>query len=414
MLEIRTDSTTYRHYYIATLNGAITQKGGVSFRVATGGQRSGSEVANWKKIIRSGGNATSDFSANELVLKRVPIYAYCDHQNKVPPFTSRSDVTKDYFADNQGDGIPTTTAIPSSLTARVDIQAREQFLQKYRDARTSIQLGVFGGELLRTVRMIKSPAKALREGINAYYRDVKKRTRRKRGKRPDLRKIVSETWLEYVFGWRPLIRDVEGICRLTCADPARYRKRITSIASENYKLEPQHITKSAPSIGSPPWWIEHYQQENTFMVRYIGAADATMMTPTFPEQLGLDWSNFLPTVWELIPFSFLVDYFSNVGAVIEGISTGNVALAYGVRTQRTTRCTKMYTEYDHKNTRITLGADRTYQAGVTGAGMTGQRKDITRTRISSIGLGLNDLRFKIPGVGSLKWLNIAALATLRT
>jgi len=410
MLEILTDSTTFRYNVLRTENGVITFSGSNSFKTVTGGQRAGSDLPNWRKIIASGGNATTVFSSNEYVLYRVPVHADCYiDKNPTNPFSPI--ITCDFWGDQQGDGIPSSAAIPGSQYVLADTLAREQFLKKYRKARTAFQSGVFFGELRETIRMIKSPAKALREGINDYYRTVKKRLRREK-RRHKLKEIVGNTWLEYAFGWRPLIRDVEDAVSLACASPDRYKQNIGTSTSLSHKTEPQRISRSAPSIGYPYWYLL-CQQENTVMIRYKGAAQASMGAPPFPEQLGLSWSNVLPTVWELIPFSFLVDYFTNIGDVIEGISTGVVTLSWGMRQEKATRSVFMTTQSDLKNLQLALG-HKNLRTFVTGAGVTGHRKEYVRIPIDHVALGHRDLRFEIPGANSLKWLNIAALATLRT
>lgn len=409
MMETRPDSATYRFNTRRSDNGAVTLSVTSSQKITTGGQRSGSELPSWRKIIRSGGNATTNFSASEYVLTPVPVTAYCIFQGGKPT-PAHPEVNINYWGDDSAVLLPGTGSVNSADFDRAETLARELFLKKYRQSRTAFQTGVFLGELRQTVQMIKSPVRALREGLNGYHRTVKKRLRGNR--RPSsARRIIGETWLEYAFGWRPLIRDAADAMRLACAQPAQYLVPIAATGSSSYNLEPER--KFCLGTGANyPYWYQIYQQSNSVTVRYKGAAAATMGAPTFKEQLGLSWSNVLPTVWELIPYSFLIDYFTNVGEIIAGISTGSVNLAWGCRTQRVLRSVKMQTQYDRKGLTTSLG--HSFHSGsVNGAGDIGHRKEITRTRVLSVSFGLSDLRFQVPGATSLKWLNLAALASLR-
>jgi hypothetical protein len=366
-------------------------------------------MPNWREVIRRGGNATTNFSVNVYKPFPIRIFAGCT-VNKYPPHPWQNKITTYYWGTpNSGISCPTFGVFPAGTISRMDLLAREQFLKKYREARTAFQSGVFFGELAQTVRMIKSPAKALREGLNRYYRDVKKRSRGRRNAR-SANKIVGETWLEYSFGWRPLIRDVESAVRLACALPDRYRQTIKAVGAENFKST-QRTENGAPFV-SYPYWEEILQSDCLSMVIYRGAVDASISPPSFPEQLGLSWSNLLPTIWELIPYSFLVDYFSNVGTVIEGISTGNIGLSWGARTTRRVIETTLATKIMHRNLVLAVGHPNC-SSFVDGAGLVGRRVEIARNPISQVSVGISDLRLRVPGATSVKWLNIAALATLR-
>lgn len=406
--EVRVDSTTFRFNSLRT-DGPTVQKDSGSTRVVTGGERHGSDLPNWRAIIRRGENATTVFNASEYKLWSVKLNADCFIEPN-PNIPSSKPIICNYWGYPRAGVYPATGSILSSQFVSADIKAREVFISKYRKARTAFQGGVFLGELGETIRTIKKPARALREGIDDYYHTVKKRVRRgRRFRTPN--QIVSETWLEYVFGWRPLIRDIEDAVSLACASPGRYKENIKAKGVSSYKLEPERIFINPPSI-SYPYWYELYRQTNKVEVVYKGAAVAQMGIPSFPEQLGLSWSSLLPTVWELIPYSFLVDYFSNIGRVIEGISTGTVYLSWGMRTEVSTRLLEVATQNDIKGLIIAV-SPRKARSFVNGAGKVGHRKVVNRIPIHQISLGLTDLRLMHPAAGSLKWLNIAGLATLR-
>jgi hypothetical protein len=301
-------------------------------------------------------------------------------------------------------GIPDT---PSSFNANnADRSARQKFVQHYRERRTAFQSGIALGELAETVSMLANPARALRKGIDSYYKTVKKRLKKEKNPRKKPR-IPSDTWLEYSFGWKPLVSDVADAASLLTADPYRVFERLSGFGSESWKSEPD--TFSFFTSYFLKYRVRSYK-ENTVQVRYIGQIGAENSPPGFPEQLGLSWSNLAPTIWELIPYSFLVDYFSNVGAVIEGASTGTIHLAWGNKTTR--QISDLYNEvFINDDEQIGYPKSK-WRYGVSGGGKAATYKNVSRLSATNIDFGVSDISFKLPGTTS-KWLNIAALADMR-
>lgn len=357
----------------------------------------------WRWLIRNGLNATTGYSYDHFDLFDCPTRAFATFSD---PKKSITGAPVTYYVDQWNLGILPQDPLGFSAS-KADYYARQDFINKYRSRRTAFQGGVFFGELMETVRLISSPAKALRQGIDRYYADVKKRTRRSKNKS----RTVRDTWLEYQFGWKPLISDIEDIARLASLDPYRVHKPIRALGGTSEKTEPVDVTQSPSSIGGPLVWTVRNWLNNEVSVIYKGAICAQNEPVPFPEQLGLSWSNFLPTVWELIPYSFLVDYFTNVGKVIEGISTGWVWLAWGCKSTRKMSISKTEILFNPILVTNNYGS-RLWSGYVTGSGVTGQYVRFLRESIEGVQIGLDDLRFKLPG-SDTKWLNIGALARMR-
>jgi hypothetical protein len=255
--------------------------------------------------------------------------------------------------------------------------------------------------------MIRRPAQALREGINRYYSTVKKRLKRSKNKH----RTVRDTWLEYNYGWAPLVSDIEDIAKLATLDPFRVSKPIRGLGGSAWNAESGEVNRAPNSIGGPLFWTARYRTVNQVSIQYLGAVCAENTPPSFPEQLGLSWSNVLPTIWELIPYSFLVDYFTNVGKVIEGISTGPIWLAWGCKTTRLDSKATYETLFRPDITTAGYGSTK-WSGYVSGHGTTGRYFEMRREAIEKVSVGITDFTFKLPG-SNTKWLNIAALARLR-
>lgn len=300
-----------------------------------------------------------------------------------------------------------TADSPASFSeVEADRLARQRFIGNYRQMRTGFQTGVFLGELAESVRMLANPARALRNGVDSYYRDVKKRLKREKN-RNKRRKIPADTWLEYSFGWAPLVNDAKAAAELLTKDPMGEYQYISGRDSQKWTSNPDNSSHYQ-------FYLCHFRvrsrSQNEVSIRYQGAAGAENNPPAFPEVMGLSWSNVLPTVWELIPYSFLIDYFSNVGKVIEGASTGRVFLSWGCKTIRKTA--ELHCEaYTLASENLGFPKEK-WRYTATSSGTQSSFKNIARHKVNAVDYGLADTTFKLPGTG-LKWLNIAALADMR-
>lgn len=305
------------------------------------------------------------------------------------------------------------------MKARVYNAALGKFYQAAWNARRSFQGGQFLGEIGETLRMIKNPAKAFRRGLDDYSAEVRRRIKRSNnGRLPASRestnranRVASDTWLEFMFGWKPLLSDISSgnaALERLAREPHEYKK-VNAYAEEVYSVVP-----SAPlytrNIGTFTQYRFSIRRKSGYSCIIIGEVKCTISNPITmgQEVLGLSSADFVPTVWELIPYSFLVDYFSNIGDVIQAWSFPTGALAWHNRTMR---------EF----------AEREVMCWCHGAfnpapgqwiidhneGSSLYAKQLKTTVERDVGpLGFPSITFEIPG-SSTKWLNIAALANMR-
>jgi hypothetical protein len=121
---------------------------------------------------------------------------------------------------------------------------------------------------------------------------------------------------------------------------------------------------------------------------------------------GLGTRDFIPTIYELIPYSFLVDYFVNIGEILNAWSFNQADLAWHNDTNREVFDTSVQViprVAKDENGFTTLDSHVVLQNSFI--------RTVTFVRRSDP-LGLPSLAFRFPGLGT-KALNIAALARLR-
>jgi hypothetical protein len=363
--------------------------------------RNGSSLPNWRKIIQVGGNASTGYTCvfRRFLPAAVNVYGFARG-------IADNGVLEDYLSGRPdlGWGVVGNPGLFSESQA--DIRARSKFIQHYRERRTAFQGGVFLGEMHELVKMIKSPAQALRQAVDRHRGALKERLQRKKYDR----RLIQDSWLEFVFGVSPFISDCEDALRLATADPIKVYQKITGTG-----LDEQVCEKVIQQLGSG---IAVFKCTSEIVgqvrIKYKGVVSAENTPPSFPEQCGLSWSNVLPTVWELIPYSFLIDYFSNVGKVIDGISTGSINLAWGCKmTWKTMEQEISNLFYDRQRAVANFGLSlKDFNGYASGGSKVGSRSEYVRARVDQVSLGIGDLQFKLPGSGT-KWLNIAALVDYR-
>lgn len=114
----------------------------------------------------------------------------------------------------------------------------------------------------------------------------------------------SKNFLEWHFGWSPLLNDIWTTCEIL-SHPVKGRK-VSGTANEYFQAQ-------AGDYQQPEWY-------STGDIQWvIGARVAAQVRVTNPNlgllaQMGL--TNPLTVAWELVPFSFVVDWFVNVSEFI--------------------------------------------------------------------------------------------------
>lgn len=365
--------------------------------------RLGTSLTGWREKIARGENATTAFTG---LKQRVEVEETCDYDAK-EMLTGGWYVLHTYRTSNGG--IP--WVIPTHPFSNADIaaignQALAKFLKRFRSRTTAFQGLVFGGELRETLRMLRSPLKGIVQTLESYFTAVYQRNGRY--KKRDRIKRSSDLWLEYSFGLGPLVSDLRDAVKAYNAIGTMDPREVISAYSEQDTVAISEIN-GGPAGGIGPW-IDLQTDSFICRVRYMAGLKIDLDMPPSDQELmrfGLTTQHIAAALWELTPWSFLFDYFSNIGDVIEAGFTDTSRMTWGCKTVRidghrliTRRLdeTKFYKQYRP-------GSTVSWNPGIIRL----FSKSIER---SSIGSLVPDLAFEVPGLG-VKWLNMAALTASR-
>lgn len=363
--------------------------------------RSGVDLPRYLSIIQSGGDATTDFSA-------------CKY---LPPVVKQASYRMQYTKANKGNQV-FTRGFTGNLTCQFgwnedsatynssDNLALGNLYKRIADAQSNFDGLVFVGELSETVAMLKSPLTRLRSRLSDYLQAVIQYYRMGRNRPFSVRKAngwLEQTWLEVSFGMRPLISDISGIMEaLETQANSRRRTRFMATGSSTTARE-RH---SSLTRNSCPYAYRIVLTTVSSTRLFVG------MTPDFgkPLNIGQAWGfrpeRFVPTVYELLPWSWLVDYFSNVGSIVESLSYFHLRPSYICRTRKAVR-TKSFTSWptpekvSDKIVSISGDAGSSVSVNVL----------LARTQLKE--LAVPSIEVKLPHRWD-QWVNLAAVAAQRT
>lgn len=202
-------------------------------------------------------------------------------------------------------------------------RAASDFLQRLKKTSNSVSAGVFIGELGETIRMLMNPAQGIYKAFHNYnsavlYRvsGAKVRGLNQHKKSKLIQQAISDSWLELQYGIMPLITDIEGITK--AINRLILQPEITQVSSkttDSKTISPSFRVISTPfSCGNIPFRVLE-KCESTVTI-YSKAGLVPQVEHGAIEEFGLGLTDFAPTLWNLIPYSFVADYFFNINQLV--------------------------------------------------------------------------------------------------
>lgn len=368
-------------------------------------EKIGQNNPRWKSQIRAGADATTPFDASEYFISSFSPGTlrtrYYDGSYKV--YREQSVDGNTWLARTSCWGKPLWTL----NTSKADSDALAVFIRRATAVNQSFDSFTALGELAETLRMLHHPASALQRGIQSYSKSVRKRTSRlMRGLTPnsakgsrtlkEVGKIVTDSWLEYQYGWRPLAKDIESAYHAA--------SKATSIVDlvvvkGGGRQQSYSFGNDSVSTGIGATETGSYRTIQTATVIYRAGIKVTVGKYATPlGQWGVSTRNFLPSVWELTPYSFLVDYFTNIGNMISALSFPRTSVAWSNKT--------VITEAEKRFTANAVNPSSGYSI-LDWSPQIVVHRNRTVSRRTYGGSFIPSLDFHVPG--SKQLLNIAAL-----
>lgn len=175
--------------------------------------------------------------------------------------------------------------------------------QKFLDGvRTSVGMGTDLAEYKETLNLLSTAFRALRNPVKTFTKQVKRY--KHLGPKAAL-KDMPNAWLAFHFGVEPLVRDVYSLIDRLSAPK-----------------DPKCVTTTAKCSNtySGPRNVSWYTDDATLKGRVRISAFVTRENDNLALMNDLGLLNPLSIAWELVPYSFVADWFFPVGQYINSIS----------------------------------------------------------------------------------------------
>lgn len=315
-----------------------------------GGTRSdGPPVDNWREKIAKGTQATSNLTGSWLSLDFTPGYCYSRKLCRWLGVDNWATEELLGFFRSISSTLGAPPAVATTANASADAQALMEFVKHARAKQGAFQGSVFVAELADTLRMIRNPASGIRRAIDAYHGRARRNIRRaiardplstrvgelSQANRASAARALSESWLEFQFGVKPLVADLDDALKSYRRFKDR-QPRSPVFGFSNAADPPTRTTNFASSLHVRVDY-EAFLTVNAY-VRYYGAVKLHIDTvsTSVAEEAGFRFRDFAPALWEWIPYSFLVDYFTNISEIVEAASFPRGDIAWMAKTWRNT------------------------------------------------------------------------------
>lgn len=206
---------------------------------------------------------------------------------------------------------------------RVTLAAQYEVLAKARDMKVNVAVAL--GEGRQTVRMLADTARTLGKAYRNFRRGRFKRAAQDLGiQKPT--GTAANHWLAYAYGWRPLLSDCIGLAELAAQQlelggrPPRMSVRSTQAGSAFEKSTHTYVAN-----GQGPQCLNDGASTTSGITTYQGKAglllELKFEAAALAAQTGFGLTDPLLTAWELTPFSFVFDWFIDVGSWLEAMSS---------------------------------------------------------------------------------------------
>lgn len=367
----------------------------------------GDPIIGWRRKIATRRQATTGLSFSGWEVNSTPGKMVLLRQNyslSGKPTTQLYGLLEGHLLVKSG-----TTLAPATISlTRARNQALMSFLSKASSARTSLTGGVVLGELGETLRFMRGPLKGAWRLLLIANRKAKKTVRKAktRRQRDSARRAIGDQYLETVFAVNPLLSDVNGAAK-ALANIVNYRMPSAPVRGYGQERSNQSVSETSRSTTNGSLKMTHVDYDLA-ECRIYGVITMRSGFAGGLEELGLLPGDFLPTLWNVLPYSFIADYFSNAGAIIESTSFCRSDFAFvneGTRISRNRECVS-HTPVIPAGTSTAKYSVDTLQPGNCSI----SRLNLLRSAYN--GPWTPSFEVKVPGM-SMKWFNMAALLNAR-
>lgn len=286
--------------------------------------RVGSANPRWATLVANGENATTPLTAYEEL------------------YVADSGLTRVRFVDGKEGSIRNSGYVSAYVPLRnvprvaireaAEAQAISALNGKIRKLQTPFEGAVFTGELRETIQLLRHPFGSMVKLTDAFYAKAKKNLK--------VTKASAGMWLEWQMAIMPLLSDTVQIIDLINNVARKEDKRALRVYGSSDSQTINTVVSSSMGCTGLIGTLERRQTvkvENVIRCGLLAAfIDGLEYNKSWLEDSFDDLSSIPITLYELTMYSFLVDYFVNVGDIIEGAVSSRSMLSFASNSVITT------------------------------------------------------------------------------
>jgi len=203
----------------------------------------------------------------------------------------------------------------------IENQVQLKVLGKISDAKVNVAVAF--AEARKTSDLILNTANRIDRAYRAFKRGHLRKVAKILNITPG---TVHKSWLEYKYGWMPLLMDVKGAAEFFAQQHVTRNPRFAVSSHQDRSFQ------TSRSVGYYAMGnhgdLSYYTETCKSTWKYKVKAWCEITTPHAAELQQLGLTNPALIAWELIPFSFVFDWFISVGDYLQGLTALNGVSVY--------------------------------------------------------------------------------------
>lgn len=382
--------------------------------------KTGASLPDWRDRIAKKLDATTPYSldAYKVVKTRTGSYSASGTLYNVPnvqEVTGLMGPIDGNFSHLITDGVAAESIALTSLYKKVNAQISHTNVPK--------ALVEFGD----VIRQFGKPAEAI---LKLTQHHLNRLYLQKRGvgglkfNSPSYLRAVADTYLEYAFGLAPLINDTRAVAEAfgrfawetdpdnTRLPPIKLVGRgshtVSKVTHNTFSALGSNIVINSTTKTSTKARVQYVCGYNSFLTSTPGSKER------LNELLGFRPESWVPAVWEAVPWSWLVDYFTNIGEMLDGVEASKVAPTWISKTVSTVTEIEYAENFDPASTLRALTYAYWKNPLASGSGAFQSYRRTTMERTNPPKLGLPPVYFRLPsGLRQMMAMSAVTVQKLR-
>jgi len=327
-------------------------------------RRDGVTLPNWRAVIRAGGNATTNMSAQRSSIAFVPSYISMTWKDP-SPFIHKTVQSDACFGNFEFPSL-SKHVVSNGLLNRVDNGALAKLYEKLYKLEHDADIGETLGEYKQLISMIGSPLQGIHDLLAIYRRraDEVVRDRQRRVGRTlsrfdardlkDVNSALGKLWLEFTFGFKPLYYDIQDLIKAMESQRNRIGTKVNASFRDDEVVS--QTSRANNIIVNYMYYTYNEVRSTRLSVRYqCGVNVEKVQALSYLERIGLVPERFVPTLYAITPYSWFLDYFTGLNNVLDALFADFKFITWTSRTLRQESIVEGYTIPDRSKAEAILG-----------------------------------------------------------